>query len=208
MVRNVWRAWLFAALAAGTAAPAWAEADTDGGGNFNAPLSATARLDFQVNMGKFIFFRLGSGAYPTADPTFNTATFGLVVPPGAVTPAAGNNTAVVWDGTLPTYNSTSFPVELRSNAGQVSLRANVLLPLTSGANTIPLSQVVVTSSDPNFPAPAIPNNGTGAAVLVPGTSFGNLVTERAATWNFAFSPATPPAAGIYNGRISFTASSP
>jgi hypothetical protein len=192
-------------------APLLAAADIgsqQGGGS----QTASADLDFQIDIGKFIFFRVGTGGYPTASGTVDTVTFNtaFTIPPGAVTPANGNNTTVNWNGALPTFTAptTTLPVEVRSNAGQITIRANVVTPLVSGSNSIPLSQIVLSTSDANLPAPVIPNTGTGASVNVVGTAFTNLVTQRTANWTFAYTPLTTQAAGNYTGQISFTASSP
>ena len=197
--------------------PVWADQQTTTAPSSNGTqaVSATARLDFTLNIGKFLFFRVGTGAYPTASSTVDTVTFNTTptIPAGAVTPASGNNTGINWNGAAPTFSVTTssntvLPVEVRSNAGQISLRATATTPLTSGANTIPMSQIVVTSNDSNLPAPLIPDSGLGAAVNVVGTSFSNLVTTRNANWTFAYNLLTNPAAGTYNGQITFTASSP
>lgn len=189
-----------------TTAPWW---------NPNQSVSASARLDFILNIGKFIFFRVGTGAFPTASGTVDTVSFNAVpaipaIPFGAVVPANGNGTPVSWNGTAPVFSaaSTTLPVEVRSNAGQVSIRATASVPLTSGANSIPLSQIVVMSSDSNLPAPAIPDSGTGMPVTVAGTAFSNLVTLRSADWKFSYIHPTAPAAGNYSGQVSFTAASP
>ncbi|MCJ0764770.1 hypothetical protein [Variovorax terrae] len=174
--------------------------------------SSTANLDFVLNIGKFIFFRVGTGAFPTASATVDTVAFNAVpaIPAGAVVPVAGNNTTVVWNGALPAFTAaaTSLPVEVRSNAGQISIRATATTPLNSGANNIPLSQIVLSSSDANLPAPVVPNTGTGPAVNVTGTAFSNLVTVRSANWTFSYNPLATQRAGVYTGQISFTASSP
>ena len=197
--------------------PVWADQQTTTAPNNNGTqaVSATARLDFTLNIGKFIFFRVGTGAYPTASSTVDTVAFNTTpsIPAGAVTPVVGNNRSVNWSGAAPTFSVTTsnnvLPVEVRSNAGQISIRAQATTPLTSGANTIPMSQIVVTSSDvPNLPAPLIPDSGQGAAVNVAGTSFSNLVTVRSANWTFAYNALTSPTAGTYSGQITFTASSP
>ena len=188
--------------------PAWAYQSATG------TTSATGFLDFEINIDKFIFFRVGTGAFPSASGTVDTVNFTLTpqIPPGPVTPANGNSTALNWTAVAPTYNVSGsnlvLPVEVRSNAGTVSLRAAVTSALVSGANSIPLSQITIASSDPNLPAPLIPNAGTGPAVNVTGTAFSNLVTVRSANWTFSYSAATAPRAGIYNGQITFTASAP
>ena len=107
-----------------------------------------------------------------------------------------------------------LPVEVRSNAGTVSITAQATVPLSSGTFQIPLSEVIVTSSDPgNLPAPAIPDTGSGAAVTVAtgGTGTGaapTLLTYRTATWRFRYTPVTAPVAGAYTGQITFTATAP
>jgi hypothetical protein len=128
--------------------PGRADVDSMGTGNPNATLTASADLRFNLNIDKFLFFRVGDSAYPTASSTINTVaiTSGFTIPPGAVVPVTGNNTAVNWSGATPalSMNSPSLPVEVRSNAGQISIRANAITTLTSGSNTIPLSQITVT----------------------------------------------------------------
>lgn len=213
--RGWWSAGAWVCVVTGLQVPlAWADQSTTTAPslNPNQSVSASARLDFVLNIGKFIFFRVGTGAFPSASGTVDTVSFNAVpsIPAGAVVPASGNNTPVSWNGAAPTFSaaSTTLPVEVRSNAGQVSIRATASVPLTSGTNSIPLSQIVVTSSDANLPAPPVPNAGTGAAVNVAGTAFSNLVTSRSANWTFAYNPPAAPAAGIYTGQISFTASAP
>jgi len=176
--------------------------------------TSSASLDFVLNIGKFIFFRIGTGAFPTASGTVDTVAFSVApaIPAGGVAPVTGNGTAVAWNGAGPALSATGantvLPVEVRSNAGPINIKAAATLPLSSGAHTIPLSQISVSSSDANLPAPPIPDTGTGAAVNVTGTAFSNLVTVRSANWTFSYTPLTSPIAGVYTGQISFTASSP
>ncbi|RZJ24501.1 MAG: hypothetical protein EOO54_09265 [Haliea sp.] len=185
----------------------WADqaTDTAPGGQPNRAVTARADLDFILNIGKFIFFRVGTGAFPTASGTVDTVAFDAVP-----TIPAGTGTTVVWSGALPSFTAgaTSLPVEVRSNTGQISIRATATTLLNSGANNIPLSQIVLTSSDANLPAPLIPDAGTGPAVNVAATGFANLVTVRNANWTFAYNPLVTQRAGVYTGQISFTASSP
>ena len=180
----------------------------------NQSVSATVYLDFNLTVGKFIFFRIGDGAYPNADSTVNevvlTATTTQL--PSGVT--NGNNQAVNWDGTAPALNgsnSVSLPVEVRSNAGQINLKTTVTSALAKGSETIPFSNIKINSSDSNLPAPAIPDSGTGASVNVVGGGSsigGTLVTQRTANWAFSYVPTTTGlSAGTYSGTLTFTASS-
>lgn len=179
----------------------------------NAP--AATDLKFTVNIDKFVFFRLGDGAWPTQNGTINTAAFTLVpsIPGGPTTPVSGNNRAANWNGGAPVFAvspaaGVKLAVEVRSNGGQVTLRATASTPLTSGANSIPLSEITVASDDATLPAPAIPNAGSGTAVNVTPTAFGTLVTQRAANWTFSYANLASRPAGVYTGQVTFTASSP
>lgn len=214
---RTWRALAICGAAAFAAAPpsAHADASSKSGGNASASLSTSASLDFVLNIGRFIFFRVGPRAYPTA--STNPATFSVVMQPSIpsvpTTPTTtADSVSVPWNGAAPTFSpvpaSTGIPVEVRTNAGQISIWANVVTPLTSGSNSIPLSQIQVTSNDAGLPAPAIPDTGSGSSVTVTGTAFNNLVTIRSANWAFSYNPAVIPPPGTYTGQISFTAVSP
>lgn len=182
--------------------------------NVNQSVSATAYLDFNIKIGKFVFLRVGDGAYPNENNAVNefiltaTSTF----PP---TPSSGNSRPVNWNGsTLPTINGSntvSLPVEVVSNAGQINLKTTVTSALAKGSETIPFSDIKISSSDSNLPAPVIPNSGTGASVNVVaggGEIGGVLVTQRSANWTFSYVPTTTGlSAGIYSGTLTFTASS-
>jgi hypothetical protein len=189
----------------------WAEMQTTTAPNSNTTqaVSASARLDFNLSIGKFLFFRVGSGTFPSTSSTVDTVTFNAA-PSIPASPGNGNSQSISWNGSAPAFtaNNATLPVEVRSNAGQISIRATASTPLSSGTVTLPLSDIKITSSDSNLPAPLVPASGTGAAVNVTGTSFANLITERNANWTFSYLPSAPPTAGVYQGVITFTASSP
>ena len=182
-----------------------------------ARTTSPVALNFAIQIDKFLFFRLGDGALPTPGGTPSSIGFTLSpsIPALPTVPTVGNNTAVNWNGSAPSFAVTAsgnvLPVEVRSNGGQVSLRASVATALTSGSNTIPMSEIVVTSSDANLPAPVIPASGIGNTVSVPGGGNGavnNLVTIRSATWTFGFANSASWYAGNYSGQLQFTASTP
>lgn len=174
-------------------------------------LQAQARLDFIINMGKFLFFRIGTGNFPNTNSTVDTATITLTPTiPAAMPPITlGNSVSVDWNGTAPGVIAgiAVVPVEIRSNAGPISIKASVAAPLSSGGNTIPMSAVSIASTDIGFPAPPVPNSGSGTSVNVAGTAFQNRVTLRNANWNFSISPPANAVAGAYSGQITFTATS-
>ena len=178
----------------------------------NQSVSATVYLDFNLNIGKFIFFRVGDGAYPNISSSVSevvlTATTTQL--PSGVT--NGNSQALSWNGTAPVINgstSVSLPVEVRSNAGQINLKTTVTNALAKGSETIPFSDIKISSSDSNLPAPVIPGSGTSASVNVVGGGSsigGTLVTQRSANWTFNYVPSTSGlSAGTYSGTLTFTA---
>lgn len=180
----------------------------------NQSVSATVYLDFNLTVGKFIFFRVGDGAYPDNNSAVNEVTLTATssLPSGATN---GNSQAFSWDGvTTPVINGSnnvSLPVEVRSNAGQINLKTTVTSTLAKGSETIPFSDIKISSSDSNLPAPVIPDSGTGASVNVLGGGSsigGTLVTQRTANWTFNYVPTTTGlSAGTYSGTLTFTASS-
>ncbi|MDA7417655.1 hypothetical protein PGB34_14930 [Xenophilus arseniciresistens] len=209
------RAWA-ACVACLLAAPAALAASASSGAGA-LPRTASVNLDFAIHIDRFIFFRIGDGAWPTPGGTISQVSFALTpsIPAVPTAPVNGSNRAVNWSGAAPGFSVAAsgnvLPVEVRSNGGQVNLRATVGTPLTSGSNSIPMSQIVVSSSDAQLPAPPIPNSGSGAAVNVAGGGSGavnSLVTLRSAQWTFSFANTVPVVAGQYSGQLVFTASTP
>ena len=197
-------------------------------GTPNQAVTTTARLDFVINIGKMMFLRVGtggsftggvSGTGPAANATVDTVAFTATpsIPSVPTTPANGNGVSVRWTGGAPSFNASAavtLPVEVRSNAGPVNIVGQATTPLTSGANTIPMTAVSISSSDPaNLPAPVVPATGASPAVAVAVGGTGTaaaptLLTYRTANWTFAYTPSAATPAGVYSGQITFTASSP
>jgi hypothetical protein len=180
----------------------------------NQSVSATVYLDFNLTVGKFIFFRVGDGAYPDTSSTVNEVVLTASATHLPSNVSDGNSQVFSWDGTAPVINSSnsmSLPVEVRSNAGQINIKTTVTSALAKGSEIIPFSDIKINSSDSNLPAPVIPDSGTGASVNVLGGGSsigGTLVTERAANWTFNYVPSTTGlSAGTYSGTLTFTASS-
>ena len=169
-------------------------------------VSASANLRFTVSLGSFVSLRVG-----TAGTTVNTATFDLAslatgCTAGPCNFGNGTQVAATYDGG---FDATGLPVEVMSNGGAVKLSAAATTPLTSGANSIPLSQIIITSSDmTNLPAPLVPDSGTGATVNIAETPSGSRITSRSANWTFKYANTIVPAAGAYAGQVTFTAATP
>ena len=193
------------------AASARAELATMAGTNSNPnrALTVAASLDFNINIDKVLYFRVGGAS--TIETVSLTTTPSIPTSSTAVTPTDGNNKAIAWNGTAPNFTTSNvvvLPVQLRSNAGQVNIKTTVTSALSNGSATLPFSGLKITSSDSNFPAPLVPDSGTGSSVNVTPTAFSNLVTIRDANWSFAYNSTQPLSAGVYSGQLLFTASAP
>jgi hypothetical protein len=186
-------------LALAASVPAVAESTTVTGG---PPLATNARHDFQVVIPRFLQFRvgvLGAGNFSmvNCDMTANAAVMGDGTDQGCT---GGDATGGISN------------VSVRSNSGQVSLVVTTLGALSNGTDTMPFSEVITASSTANIPAPVLTTGATSPAVAV--VLNGGAITDRTATWTYTFNnsavyaPGTYGGAGVNNGRVTYTASSP
>jgi len=165
-------------------------------------LSTNARQDFTVIIPRFLQFRVGAAAGAISIVTCDMTAFSAVL---------GNSVAqACTDGNLGGGQST---VSVRSNGGPVGITVSTLGTLLSGANTMPYSEIITTSSDPaNLPAPILPSGGTSGSVAVAATA--GPVTDRSAIYTYTYANTAFYAAGTYggvnvqNGRATYTASMP
>lgn len=154
---------------------------------------AQARLDLQVIVPRVVFLAVGtSGAGLADNATVDTLSFDFSGSPQDV----GNGTATPSQGVA---------VRVFGNDGQITLStdAGVTDLVAGGGETIPLTQITVTSSDSaNLPAPAF---GGGTATVLASSG---RVTNRSATWNYAYENDTAPASGTYSATVTYTAALP
>ncbi len=191
---------LVAAIAATAFSAAHAESDINTG--TAAGLSAAAKLDFRVIVPKIIFLRVGTGTdFVDALNGANIDRVDFTVSAAAL---AANTAVAGASGQGP------YPVAVRvlGNGGNVSLTANGTAGgLTNGAQTIPWTQVVATSSNAaGLPHPAIGNGVAGAVSTLTAPASG--VVSQTANWTFDYSNSSVVAAGTYNGQVVYTAALP
>ena len=169
---------------------AQAESDSDSG---TGALSAAARLNLQVTIPKFLFFRVG-----TAGATIDTIDF---------SPAAanvGDSSSVSGTGGDAAAGSGAN-VRLKSNSGQVTITETNDgggVGLVGTSTNIALTEISVSSDDANLDTPALSNAGgnTSSPVLN-----GGNVTNRNAVWTYAYDNTTIPEADTYAVEITYTA---
>jgi hypothetical protein len=181
------------------------------------PLTATAHVDFQVNIPKVLYLRVGTGsAYPAT--LSSVATFDLV----QFSPTAaqvGNGTAIA--GTGGDLAGGVETAAIISNSGNVTLNATTTGKLGDGTvpvpNTISFGQIATAAT-------ALTGTYTllNPPVLVDGATSANVVLTAPATktitadakWTYTYLNTVTPPAGTYggvntnNGRVVYTATMP
>jgi hypothetical protein len=174
-------------------------------------LTATAHVDFQITIPKFLFVRVGTG---TGTATGGWATLGTI---NQITWAP--TAAQVGTGALPGVGGdltggveTAIVV---GNSGDVTFSSTTTGPLSDGAgDTISYSKITVAASANTtgtvLPAPALADGATTTSTL---TAVGKIVSEDA-KWAYSYANNTTPPAGTYGGiatngsRVTYTASVP
>lgn len=153
--------------------------------------TASAKLDFRVVVPGFIALKVGTGAILTNNTTVDEVAFVLTDPQATA------------DGAVAATSGSPVPVALLANVGSVNF-ASSGANLTSGTDTIPLSQITATSTGtlthPVFNA---------AAVAVAPTA--GRVINRSGTWAFSYNhqgASAPVGAGTYTTQVTYTAVAP
>jgi len=183
---------LTSVAATAVSVPLLASAESNTGVGAPGSASASARLDFQVVIPSFVFFRLG-----TAGTTIDTVEFDLQTTP--VEPGIG--------GAGVNATTGAVDVQLITNASNIQIVADngdnggLLAETGGGTDTIPLADITVTANAGFIPAPAF--GGTAGPFLVLGTAND--------TWTFNYANTAVVAPGTYGssgfgGRVIYTAS--
>lgn len=170
--------------------PAFAESQFTVGNTAN--LQASARLDFQVNIPRFISFQVGTAGAGNIDKVvFDVAAANV-----------GNSTAV-----SPT-SGAPVAVALRGNGGAINITADTTgTSLTNAsAEVIPFTQINSSTASGTITAPTLVQNGVSAAVAVPVSA--GRVTDRTATWTYTYANNAVVGAGTYDGQVRYTATMP
>jgi len=182
--------WVCATTSATVLAESGSTAGTSG-----TEMSTSVRLKLRVIIPRFLQFQVGS-----AGTTADTLTFEAA--PGAV----GNGVAVTGTGG-DAAGGSGASVELRSNAGQVSIVAD-----NDGGNgglgsngTISLLEITARSDSSDLPTPPLTDAGMASSKA---TLTGGDVTDRRATWSYEYRNSRTVEPGSYSAEIVYTAVSP
>ena len=197
-------------MAAGflAALPMMANAESQFTTGAGTPITASARLDFQIVIPKIIYLRVGTGTNLASNAVVDLITF--TVPAASV----GNSTPVA--GTGGDLTAGVVTARVIGNSGIVTLSSTTTGNLTTGvaAEAIPYSQITTTpavlSSATALPAPALASSATTSIALTPV----NRVTNQDARWTYTYLNNAVVASGTYGGvnvnggRVTYTASMP
>lgn len=185
---------LAAVVALSAALPMAAQAEsnvTTGAG----AISATARVNFQIQIPRFVFLQVGTGTTLAANSTVDLISFTPAVA------AVGSGTAQAATAASGNLGNGAVTVRVIGNAGAMTLAAVSGAPnLVSGTDTLPWSQIL-TAVTGGATHPTI----NGASVAYPATAG---VVNVNGTWTYTYANTTTPAAGTYIGQVTYTASAP
>lgn len=203
--------------------PSTSQAERRRDNSFAGGLNTQVRLRHRVNISSLLYLRVGNPAFGTVDKlTFDLAqsagtTPGVTSYDGSSPPdpSAGDLEAF-GDGTPVTATSgnSTLDVAVVGNVGDINLSYSVsnasgLQHSTIPSAFIPFGQILIDSSDPGLPAPTIQNVPQNTDFrTITGNFFSGLVVNRSAQWTFSYQNDVAPAAGTYEGRITFIASTP
>ena len=212
-----------AILAASAAMPLLCHAESTFNSSGTSPSAASAHVDFQITIPKFIFLRVGNGTgVVNASGVFTTApATNAVVDQITWAPAAnvvGNGTAIA--GTGGDLTGGVETAILVANNGTVTLTATTVGALQNAPaapfDTISYSTITTTASHNNtaltLPAPALADAATTTVTLTPVAP--SKVIYQDAKWAYTWANNVVPAPGVYGGvntqnsRVTYTASVP
>ena len=178
-----------AALGLFLATPVQAESDFA----FGAGNAASARLDFQIVIPRFLLFRVG-----TAGSTVDLVTFDFSA--GGVDLGSGTPLAATSGGAV--------DVQLLTNAtGSINIAASTGGPLSNGGTgTISFTEITTTVSAGNIPAPDLADGASAPVVFSDGAG------DHSGTWTFQYANTGIPEEGTYGGAgvgtVTYTATLP
>lgn len=171
--------------------PALADSEFDVG---NGALSASADLDFEIIIPRFLYLQVGSAGTTVDQVSFDLSGVASIADVDA---NIGTGTPVAGDSTV--------GVRLVSNAGDVDLEAvGSGTGLSNGTDTIPWSQITGTAATGGATGLDVPVVGA-AAITIPATSG---VVDRTDTWSFEYANDSLVAGGTYTGTVTYTATAP
>lgn len=204
-----WVGRALTSIAVAAAMPMAAHAESNFQTGAGTPLTATARLDFQVTIPKVLFLQVGAGALNTTNATVNLIDFTVAAA------NVGNGTPVAASATAGDLGNGVVTARVLGNNGAVTLTSSTTGALGNGAgDNISFAQITAAASTLTSATPlAHPTLVDGATTTTTVPAVGKIV-NRDARWTFSYANTATVPPGIYggvnanNGRVTYTASMP
>ncbi|MGO1073485.1 hypothetical protein [Lysobacter sp. CA199] len=207
-MRKLTKALLAVSLLASV--PLIAQAESQFTTGSTTPITATARLDFQITVPKILFLRVGAGSDFAAGTTINQIAF--AVPANGI----GNGTAVAATAASGDLADGAVTAKLVGNNGSISFSSTTLGALGNGSgDTISYSQIAVASDPGSLAAKLLhPTLADGATTTIAVAPASGKVVNSDAKWTYTYRNNNLVAPGTYGGvnannsRVTYTASMP
>ena len=201
---------LQAAVALAVAGPLLAHAESQFTTGAGTPITASAKLDFQIIIPKVLFLQVGTGTNMATNAAVNQIAFTV--------PAANVGDASVISATAGSGDLGNGTVTARviGNNGTITFTSTTLGALGNGSgDTNSYSQisaaVAVNTSATALAHPALVDGATSTVTLTPAVG---KVMNRDAKWTYTYLNSAVVAPGTYGGvntnnsRVTYTASMP
>jgi hypothetical protein len=199
-----------AVAAALVAAPLMANAESTFTTGAGTPITANARLDFQITIPKILYLRVGAGTAMAANATINQIAFSV--------PAAnlGDGTVISATAGSGDLGNGVVTAQVIGNNGTVTFTSTTIGALGNGSgDTISYGQIA-TAAAANTSATVLahPTLADAATTTVTLTPASGKVINRDAKWTYTYANAAVVAPGTYGGintnnsRVTYTASMP
>src|SRR5436853_2311384 len=201
---------LKAAVLVALAAPMLANAESAFTTGAGTPITASAKLDFQIVIPKILFLQVGTGTSMAANATVNQIAFSV--------PAANVGDGSVIAATAGSGDLGNGIVTARviGNNGTVTFTSTTVGALGNGAgDTISYGQIA-TAAAANTSATVLahPTLADAATTTVTVTPASGKVINRDAKWTYTYTNAAVVAPGTYGGvntnnsHVTYTSSMP
>jgi hypothetical protein len=210
MTMKAQHAALRAALALALAAPFLANAESAVSTGAGSPLTASARLDFQIIVPKVLFLQVGTGSNMAANATINQIAF--TVPAANI----GDGTVVNATAGSGDLGNGQVTAKVIGNNGTITFTSTTLGALGNGSgDTISFADigtaVAANTSATPLAHPALADASTTTVTLTPASG---KAINRDAKWTYTYLNTAVAAPGTYGGvntnnsRVTYTASVP
>src|SRR5690349_4693584 len=201
---------LKSAVALAVVIPTLASAESAFTTGAGSPITASAKLDFQITVPKVLFLQVGTGTNMAANATVNQIAFSV--------PAASVGNAVAQAATAGSGDLGNGVVTAKvvGNNGNITFTSTTAGALGNGAgDTISYGQIgtaaATLTSATVLAHPALADAATTTVTLTPASG---KVISRDAKWTYTYLNANVVAPGTYGGvnannsRVTYTASMP